>query len=76
MTAATHTKVLIVGAGPTGLALAIELGSRGDRGNCTVRCRLDAQAGRTCKPVVVDVDCSEEMAFSINRRARRLMMPT
>ncbi|CAB3801252.1 MULTISPECIES: FAD-dependent monooxygenase [Paraburkholderia] len=28
MTAATHTKVLIVGAGPTGLALAIELGSR------------------------------------------------
>jgi 2-polyprenyl-6-methoxyphenol hydroxylase-like FAD-dependent oxidoreductase len=29
MTAAMHTKVLIVGAGPTGLALAIELGSRG-----------------------------------------------
>ena len=28
MTAGTHTRVLIVGAGPTGLALAIELGSR------------------------------------------------
>ena len=28
MTSATHPKVVIVGAGPTGLALAIELGSR------------------------------------------------
>lgn len=28
MSAETHTRVLIVGAGPTGLALAIELGSR------------------------------------------------
>lgn len=28
MIAGTHTKVMIVGAGPTGLALAIELGSR------------------------------------------------